>query len=87
MVDWNLASISMHVVMSLGTVLKSRLLSVFIGSVRPLAYHGASRMGAIIIHSGWLPFVILSLVWAAIMLISHILFLRYLQGLDFNHRL
>ena len=75
--------------MSLGTVLKSRLLSVFIGSVSgPLAYHGASRMGAIIMHSGWLPFVILSLVWAAIMLISHILFLRlFTKGLDFNHRL
>ena len=57
---------------SLKQTLQNRSIAVGIGIIGgPLAYKGAHSLGAITIHNGWLPMIILAVVWGGIMLMIH----------------
>ena len=57
---------------SLKQTLQNSRLAVGIGIIGgPLAYKGAHSLGAITIYSGWLPIIILAVVWGGIMGMIH----------------
>ncbi len=59
---------------SLKQTLQNSRLAVMIGVIGgPMAYKGAHSLGAITIHNGWLPMIILAVVWGGIMVITHTL--------------